>query len=234
MVDISLKHVHRWLWPGNCLLCGARVSSRDDLCPACEHSLPRTAWVCPRCAANDAVRGTEDTICGECQKHPPDFVGTQAAFRYAAPLDKLIQDLKYNGRLDLSRVLGGYLARHLLNLAGPRPDVIVPVPLHPSRLRSRGYNQSLELARFVARALELPIDFKNARRLRATAPQTELPREQRHRNVRGAFQAGSAFNGRSVAVVDDVMTSGHTVREVAQSLLKAGAREVRVWVVARA
>lgn len=234
MVDISLQNAHRWLWPGSCLLCGARVPSREDLCPACERSLPRTTWACPRCAASDAVRGTEGAICGACQKQPPAFVGTQAAFRYAAPLDKLIQDLKYNGRLDLSRVLGGYLARHLLSLAGPRPDVIVPVPLHPSRLRSRGYNQSLEIARFVARALELPVDLKNARRLRATAPQTELPREQRHRNVRGAFQAGSAFHGRSVAVVDDVMTSGHTVRELAQSLLKAGAREVRVWVVARA
>jgi ComF family protein len=234
MVDISLRNTHRWLWPGNCLLCGARVPARDDLCRACERSLPRPAWACPRCAANDAVRETDAAACGECQKHPPAFSGAQAAFRYAAPMDRLIQDLKYNGRLDLSRVLGGYLARHLLNLAGPRPDVIVPVPLHPSRLRSRGYNQSLELARFVARALDLPIDFRNVRRLRATAPQTELPRELRRRNVRGAFQAGAALAGCSVAVVDDVMTSGHTARELAQCLLKAGASEVRVWVVARA
>ncbi|HYA38806.1 MAG TPA: ComF family protein [Candidatus Methylomirabilis sp.] len=234
MVDIGIKKLHRWLWPVNCLLCGVRVPARGDLCLACERALPRPAWACRRCAANDAVREIDDAVCGECQKHPPAFVDTQAAFRYATPLDKLIQDLKYHGRLDLSRVLGGYLARHLLSLTGPRPDLIVPVPLHPSRLRSRGYNQSLEIARFVARALELPIDVKNTRRIRATAPQTELPRERRRKNVRGAFQAGDAFSGCSVAVVDDVMTSGHTVQALAQSLLEAGAREVRVWVVARA
>jgi len=177
---------------------------------------------------------SDDAICGECQKEPPTYCVTRAAFRYAPPVDKLIQDLKYHGRLDLSRVLGDYLARHLMDLAGQLPDVIVPVPLHPSRLRSRGYNQSLELARFVSAALELPIDASNVRRIRATAPQTELPREQRKRNVRGAFNAGVAFAGRAVAIVADVMTRGSTVQSLAQSLLKAGAREVRVWVVARA
>jgi len=175
-----------------------------------------------------------DAVCGECQKEPPAYCITRATFRYAPPVDKLIQDLKYHGRLDLSRLLGDYLARHLMGLAGQPPDVIVPVPLHPSRLRSRGYNQSLELARFVSAALELPIDASNVRRIRATVPQTELPREQRKRNVRGAFDAGAAFAGRAVAIVDDVMTSGNTVQSLAQSLLKAGAREVRVWVVARA
>jgi ComF family protein len=176
----------------------------------------------------------DSAICGECQKEAPAYRVTHAAFRYAPPVDKLIQGLKYGGRLDLSRVLGGYLARHLMGIAGQRPDVIVPVPLHPSRLRSRGYNQSLELARFVSAALGLPIDAKNARRIRATMPQTELPREQRRRNVRGAFEAGAAFAGRAVAIVDDVMTSGNTVQSLAQSLLEADARDVTVWVVARA
>ncbi|MGE5241057.1 MAG: phosphoribosyltransferase family protein [Bacteroidota bacterium] len=234
MVDIGIKDAHQWLWPGNCLLCGARVASRDDLCPACERSLPRPAWVCPRCAANDAVRGTEDAVCGTCQKQPPAFVGTHAAFRYAAPVDKLIQDLKYHGRLDLSRVLGGYLARHLAALAEPRPDVIVPVPLHASRLRERGYNQSLEIARFVAQRLQLPLDAMAATRTRPTAPQTQLAHDQRRKNVRGAFNASAAFAGRRVAIVDDVMTSGHTVNALAECLLRSGATDVRVWVVARA
>ena len=153
---------------------------------------------------------------------------------YAANARKSRRPIKYHGRFEFSRLLGGYLARHLVDLAGQPPDVIVPVPLHPSRLRSRGYNQSLELARFVSAALELPIDTTNARRIRATMPQTELSREQRLRNVRGAFDASAAFAGRAVAIVDDVMTSGNTVQSLAQSLLKSGAREVRVWVVARA
>jgi ComF family protein len=222
------------MWPGNCLLCAATVPAGGDICPACEHSLPRLTAACPRCAAPVAGMEAEDTICGECQKEAPAYRFTHAAFRYAPPVDKLIQDLKYHGRLELSRVLGSYLARHLKELAGPRPDVIVPVPLHSSRLRSRGYNQSLELARFISAALELPIDVTNARRIRATKPQTELPRDQRRKNVRGAFDASAAFAGRAVAIVDDVVTSGNTVQSLAQSLLRAGAREVRVWVVARA
>ncbi len=234
MVDISLRHAQRWLWPGNCLLCGARVPSRADLCPACERSLPRTAWACPRCAASDVVRETEDVICGACQKQPPAFVATHAVFRYASPVDKLIQDLKYHGRLDLSRVLGGYLARQLAALAEPRSDVIVPVPLHRSRLRERGYNQSLEIARFVARRLRVPLDATGATRTRPTAPQTQLAHDQRRKNVRGAFSASDAFAGRRVAIVDDVMTSGHTVNALAECLLRSGATDVRVWVVARA
>jgi ComF family protein len=172
--------------------------------------------------------------CGDCQQQPPAYASTRAAFRYAMPVDKLIQNLKYHGRLELSRVLGGYLAAHLKTLNDPLPDVIVPVPLHSSRLRDRGYNQSLEIARFVAKTLQLPINWKDAQRIRATAPQTELPRDQRRKNVRGAFKTGEAFANQRVAVVDDVMTSGHTVNALAETLLRSGALEVRVWVVARA
>jgi ComF family protein len=234
MLLTPLAAMHQWLWRHPCLLCGAQVMARADLCAACERSLPRPAWACPRCGAHGAVRDVAAAECGECQRHPPLFAGTVAAFRYAAPVDRLIQDLKYHGRLDLSRVLGGYLARHLLACNAPRPEVIVPVPLHPARLRRRGYNQSLEIARAVARALHLPLDAHHARRTRDTAPQTELTSEQRRRNVRGAFEASAAFAGRTVAIVDDVMTSGHTARALAQSLLQAGAKEVRVWVVAKA
>jgi ComF family protein len=176
----------------------------------------------------------EGVPCGECQTHPPAYVCARAAFRYAAPVDKLIQHLKYHDRLELSRLLGGYLAKHLQALNDPLPDVVVPVPLHSSRLRERGYNQSLEIARFVAQPLELPINWKDAQRIRPTMPQTELPREQRRKNVHGAFMAGGAFAGRRVAIVDDVMTSGYTANALAESLLRSGAVEVRVWVVARA
>lgn len=177
------------------------------------------------------VEGTE---CGECQKHPPAFTFTRAAFCYASPVDKLIQNLKYHGRLDLSRVLGEYLAGHLLALKDSLPDVIVPVPLHSSRLRSRGYNQSLEIARVVAKQLTLPLNWKDAQRIRPTAPQTELPRDQRRKNVRGAFKANETFSGKRIAVIDDVMTSGHTVNALANCLLRSGAADVRVWVIARA
>jgi len=172
-------------------------------------------------------------VCGECQKDPPAFVSTHAAFRYAAPVDKLIQNLKYRQRLDLSRVLGSYLADYLEDNVETLPDVIVPVPLHPLRLRERGYNQSLEIARFVAARFQLPVSATEIKRIRATLPQTELSREQRRKNVRGAFTANISFGGLRVAIVDDVMTSGHTADALAQCLIKNGAAEIWVWVVAR-
>ncbi|GAB4512060.1 MAG: hypothetical protein Tsb0026_15700 [Sulfuricaulis sp.] len=195
--------------------------------------MPRTQNTCPRCGTPGAVIGT-DALCGECQKRPPAYDGTRAVFRYASPVDRLIQHLKYHGRLELSRVLGGYLAEYMLTLNDPLPDVVMPVPLHATRLRERGYNQSLEIARFVSKQLRVPLDWQGAQRIRPTAPQTELPRDQRRKNVRGAFTASKTVTGQSIAIVDDVMTSGHTVDALAECLLQSGAREVRVWVVARA
>jgi ComF family protein len=222
-----------WLWARNCLLCQARAPAGKDLCAACDQSLPRAQGACPRCGAPGAAVGT-DAVCGECQQRPPAYDATRAVFRYATPVDRLIQHLKYHGRLELSRVLGGYLAQHLLALDDPLPDVMLPVPLHVSRLRHRGYNQSLEIARCVGRELRIPLDRQGARRIRATAPQMELPRDQRRKNVRGAFEVNAAFSGQRVAIVDDVMTSGHTVNALAECLHNNGAKEVRVWVVAKA
>jgi len=231
-VNNRLKNLQRWLWPGNCLLCSARLGGSEDICAACAQTLPRVQAGCPRCAANNAGVDTPGIVCGQCQKHPPAFVSTQAAFRYAAPIDKLIQNLKYRQRLDLSRVLGNYLADYLADKTWP--DVIVPVPLHPIRLRERGYNQSLEIARFVAARLQLPVGGSEVKRVRATLPQTELSREQRQKNMRGAFSVNRTYAGLKVAIVDDVMTSGYTADALARCLIENGAAEVWVWVLARA
>ncbi len=234
MVNNSLQKIQRWMWPGNCLLCAAPVPMGGEMCPACEQSLPRLQSACPRCAAPGTVAEAEESMCGECQKQVPAYLFTRAAFRYAPPVDKLVQNLKYHGRLELSRVLGTCLAEYLQSRNDPLPDVIVPVPLHATRLRERGYNQSLEIARFVAKRLQRPLNAIDARRIRQTMPQTELGRDQRRKNVRGAFKAGEVFAGQRVAIVDDVLTSGHTADAFAGSLLRSGAVDVRVWVVARA
>ena len=224
--------IQRWLWPRNCLLCTSSADTNQDLCSPCATSLPRPTNACPCCAAKSS---DPETPCGECQKHPPHYAFARAAFAYASPIDRLVQNLKYHQRLELSRILGDYLANAVTAFRDELPDVVVPVPLHPSRLRERGFNQSLEIARFVADAHRLPLDYQHARRIRPTAPQAELPRGQRRKNVHGAFETDqNVFAGKRVAIVDDVMTSGHTANALASALLRSGAAEVRVWVVARA
>lgn len=232
MVNIRLRNIQSWLFPGNCLLCAARTPAGQPLCAGCAAALPRITAACPRCAASLTDAGT--TACGACQQHRLHFDTTQALFRYQPPIDRLIQNLKYHRQLSLARVLGNLLAEHLQACAVPRPDMLVPVPLHRTRLRERGSNQSLELARVVARRFDLPLTTHAVRRVRATPPQTTLTSNERRRNVRNAFHTTVDFSGKTVAIVDDVMTSGHTVNALARCLRRAGATNVAVWVAARA
>jgi ComF family protein len=233
MVNNGLKSI-QWLFSGSCLLCAAPVSAHQDFCPACELALPWLAAVCARCGAPTRA-ATADTECGACQKRPPAFHATRALFHYAAPVDGLIHGLKYHGRLEQARVLGMLFADRLTRTPDDSvPDLILPVPLHPSRLRRRGYNQSLELARPIARRLNVPLDILGVRRIRATPPQTDLPKQARRANVRNAFRATREYRNLHIAIVDDVMTSGHTADALARCLMKAGAKKVSVWVVARA
>jgi ComF family protein len=203
------------------------------LCPPCEAGLPALEHACPQCASPLPPAAGSNTVCGRCQRKPPPFVRTRALYRYEAPVDKLIQRLKFHHELRLARLLGERLAARLAPEAD-RPDLIVPVPLHASRLRERGYNQALELARPVARRLNIKLDAFGVRRVLPTRAQSDLSLAERRRNVRQAFEAVRDYAGLKVAVVDDVMTSGSTAEALARCLKKAGAEEVSVWIVARA
>lgn len=233
MMPARLKSIQQWLFPGICSLCGERVAANNNFCDACEASLPRLYNGCEQCAGPLAEASATQYRCGACQQHPPAFYRALAPFVYAAPIDRLIQDLKYQQRLETARLLGARLAGYVASL-NPEIDVIMPVPLHAKRLRERGYNQSLEIARPVAEQLGLRLDYQSAQRTRATPPQTSLPPKARQRNVRNAFQVTGSFKGARVAVLDDVMTTGHTVNAFAACLKKAGATRIEAWVVARA
>jgi ComF family protein len=180
---------------------------------------------CPVCA----LPTPDGSVCGHCLKHTPHFDHTVAVFAYAFPVDKLVQALKYGEQLALADAL----ARHLVQRVEQRPDRIVAMPLHPARLRERGFNQSLELARSIARNLNIPLLTDSIRRIRNTAPQAALPWKERKHNMRNAFACNADLNGLHIGVVDDVMTSGITLNELARILRGAGAREVSAWVVAR-
>jgi ComF family protein len=234
LVNKGLRGWIDFLLPGACLLCGVRVPAGGDICAGCDAELPRPGPTCACCAAPLAHAPELELRCARCQQTPPAFDRTVALFSYAAPIDRLILRLKYHGDLSLARVLGSRLGVTLLARSIAIPDVIVPVPLHVTRQRERGYNQALELARPIAKRLNVPVDYRSVMRVRPTVPQIDMDYEARRKNVRRAFHASGDFSGQRVAIVDDVMTSGHTVNAVAAALRKAGAAEVSVWIVARA
>ncbi len=226
LLNISAKFV-RMLPAEPCLLCGAN-SHTGLCCAACDAELPRlTEEQCPICA----LPTLGGSVCGECLKQPPPFDHTVAAFSYSFPLDKLVQSLKFREHL----ILVNYLADAVVKRVNTRPDYLVALPLHPWRLRERGFNQSLLLARHISRRLDIPLLMDACERVRNTPPQSSLPWKERDKNMRQAFicNPNADVRGKHVAIVDDVMTTGASIGELARVLKQAGASEVSAWVVAR-
>jgi ComF family protein len=172
--------------------------------------------------------------CGACLASPPPFIAARAAFAYAFPVDRLLQRLKYHGALALADWAAQALAAEISGLEEPAfPNrIVIALPLAPARQRERGFNQAHEIARRVAAALDLRV-VAALERVKGGPPQAALPWKGRARNVRGAFACRLAVAGRHCILVDDVMTTGATLREATRTLLDAGAASVEVWVVAR-
>lgn len=213
-----------------CALCGGEAQLSCGLCRGCRDDLPWGGRRCRRCAL--PLIGAD--LCGPCQRRPPPFHRVLAPFVYRAPVDALILGAKYHQRLSDARSLGVLLADYVANTEHDLPRVVIPVPLHVHRLCERGYNQALEIARPVARSLGLKLDPGCCVRTRATAQQTRLGGRARRRNVKGAFAAIRVPQCAHVAIVDDVMTTGGTVAEMAAVLTRAGVARVDIWVCARA
>ncbi|MCB1777379.1 MAG: ComF family protein, partial [Candidatus Competibacteraceae bacterium] len=172
--------------------------------------------------------------CSQCRRQFPDYDRAFAPFCYRPPLDFLIRRLKFNGRLSHARLLGELFADALVERGAPWPDCIIPVPLHPLRLRERGFNQAMELARAVARRSQRPLMTQGLRRIRHTTPQTRLDVHARRTNPLGAFVMERPLPGLRVALVDDVMTTASTVAECARVLRTGGVADIEVWIMARA
>ena len=220
------------LLPASCVLCGGRAMEHLNLCSECLDDLPRMHEACRRCA----TPLVDSDICERCTTSPPAFHRTLAAFRYLEPVDTLIQQLKFHKALAIAPTLG-HLLRIRVEQAGMLdPECILPVPLHPHRLRERGFNQSMEIARVIAAETNIPLRPLWVRRNRDTPAQSGMRNvEARHRNVRGAFSASKRLaRHRRVAIVDDVITTGATATELAQTILAQGVKSVDLWCVARA
>ncbi|HPC02241.1 MAG TPA: ComF family protein [Syntrophales bacterium] len=241
MIRSSLASLARLVFPEVCPLCQSlrEESPEEVFCTSCADSLPLVRPpLCIRCGLPFPAGEGENHLCGECLVSPPPFSWARALGRYETGLLDGIHRFKYRRAIRIGEGLGRLMAEIPME-GGPvlsSFDRVLPVPLHPARLRERGFNQSAVLAGAVSRRISLPLDLFSLRRIRDTKPQISLNGAERERNVRGAFSVARppAVEGEKILLVDDVYTTGNTLREAARALLRGGASEVAVLTAARA
>jgi len=226
------------LFPPACILCrqtiiDAAFAGDAELCAGCYQKQPLNRICCKRCALPLAYDTDEAALCGRCIRQLPEYHYARSLFLYEGDIVALIHQLKFSEKISYARSIGEMLSP-LLD-ADDLPDCFLPVPLHVSRLRQRGFNQSIEITRVLASKTAIPIEIDAVERQRRTAPQTDLDARQRQKNVRGVFRVSSqVLLYKHVLIIDDVMTTGATVNELARVLKKHGVERVGVLCIARA
>lgn len=236
----SLRHIGKHLLtalPCSCALCG--MEGEEVLCGGCRKQFfGKLRHRCRQCAIPLHEPSSGMPLCGTCLRHPPAFDATVAAADYAPPIDHLVLGLKFGNQLALAPLFAALLFRAAQE--GPAsdfPTVLTAVPLGPARLRERGFNQALEIAKPLARAMSISLDAKLSSRIRETQPQSMLHPDERHGNIRLAFavpaKAAARIKGAHIGIVDDVMTTGETLNELAAVFKRFGASRVTALVFAR-
>jgi ComF family protein len=218
------------LFKQHCLLCAAYDDGSLGLCNDCLNDLPwHNAPKCPQCGLS-----SNGLVCGSCLNSSPDFDATHSLFTYDFPLDTMMQRYKYGSMLNLGNIFGAMLSKKI-NLAGV--DLIIPMPMHPKRLKERGFNQSLEIAKVITKNHTEKLDYTSTQRQKYTPPQASLPLKERVKNIKGVFKVNADamehFKNKRIAIIDDVMTTGASLNELAKTLKQAGADHVECWVIAR-
>lgn len=217
------------------------------ICTECHADLPILTHSCARCAQilPITLNNSQDPhspflnkehTCGRCLKQPPPFVRTYAPYFYAFPINRLIVSLKFKKRLDHAHALGHLLACYIQahrDPSEPLPDLLLPMPLHVSRLRERGFNQAVEIAKPIAHLLHIPLDKYGVKRVKKTAAQSGLSAKERKQNMQQAFTNLRDYSGLSIALVDDVMTTGESMRVLSELLQDKGCKRIEVWCCAR-
>ncbi len=224
-----------------CLLCAAHNGGELGLCEACLKDLPwHTAPQCPQCGLV-----SNGLICGSCLNSPPDFDATYSLFTYDFPVSNLLQHYKYKNMLPLANAFASLLLKDKRykrvmpenlssnQMLANKIDLIIPMPMHSTRLKERGFNQALELARIISKKMQIKLDYTACQRVKFTPPQASLPLKERIKNIRGVFSCQQNLQGLNIVIVDDVMTTGASLNELAKTLKKAGAAHVECWVIAR-
>lgn len=227
-VDGFRKSIVWSLLPARCLLCDQPGMDDIDICETCWCELPVNRLCCPICALPLAAPAV---ACADCQAKTPDYCRTVAPMQYQAPISALMSRFKFHQDLAAGRLLAELFCRHTGNIE--LPEALVPVPLHGKRLRQRGFDQALELAKAIATRKSISLCADSLARIRHTHAQTDLDAGERRENCKGAFVLKTRSLPGHVALLDDVMTTGATVGECAKVLKQAGVKRVDIWVMAR-
>ncbi|MEM7561488.1 MAG: ComF family protein [Pseudomonadota bacterium] len=226
----STASLARLSFPQSCLVCNRLANS--SICCNCYEWLPFNVVACRICAKSQPASQSEK-VCGECLVNTPLAERTISVFRYHPPIIDLIQRMKYAGGFPELKTLATHLSDHVSQVIEDVPEVILPVPLHAKKQRQRGYNQSHEICRHVSADLGIPTDRNVLRRVKNTSSQAGLTEIQRTINMRSAFDATNPKSYRHVGLVDDVITSGSTVRSAMMALKRSGIKRIQVWSIAK-
>ena len=222
-----LKTSLNWLFPQNCAQCQAPNRLEDHpYCQDCYLELPFQHHSCQQCGQRFAA---PTDYCGRCITNPPHFDACFCPFQYKGAVKAAIQDFKYYEKPETVKQLAQLFIKELESNGVEHPELLIPTPLHTSRLRARGYNQSLLLTKQLSKQLDIPYNSKAIIKNKKTAPQARLKLKERQRNVKNCFQLSTFINAKNVAIIDDVVTTGSTANEIAKILKKNGVDYVHVW-----
>lgn len=231
----KLTRIYHALLPSTCALC-LSITQSANICQPCLKELPSLPHSCYQCAQFiPSQSGKNEVLCHHCLTHPPAYDRVHALFPYQFPIIQMIRRLKFGGELVYAKAFGEILIQRIQKWYAekPLPDLIIPVPLHKKRLKERGFNQALEIAKPIGSKLNIAIDYLSCKRIKSTIPQSGLSAVQRQRNITHAFSVHRDFSGLTLAIVDDVITTGHTLREFCSILKKHHAESIHIWCCAR-
>lgn len=228
-IYLNLRYkISRFLNPALCLSCGIPIPSTHFICQYCLVSLELVNNPCRCCGLPNKATGT---TCAACRFNPPRWNSMTAPLVYSKNTRKLIHDLKFNEQIHHANALLTHTIKYYRDSS---VESLIPVPLHTSRLLERGFNQSEEIARILSDRLNIPLDTRSLTRIKATEPQSGLSLNKRRQNILKAFQFEPKKPYRSVALIDDIITTGSTLTEISKVLSRAGIQHIEVWSIARA
>lgn len=234
-----LRQIEQWILPYDCVICLNISDQKRDICYECEKQLPYLSHACIQCANSLPNNNRLNQKCGRCIKNAPYYDRTIVGFTYTTPVDAWIKQFKFHKKGIYANILcqiyAEKLTAHYKLYPENKPQWLVPVPLHWRRLISRGHNQTDTIARYLSKALNIPIIHNRCvKRVKFTPPQAQLSQDKRYHNIRGAFKVKKGISIEHIAIVDDIFTTGNTANELANEFKKRGITTVSILALARA